>query len=67
MGETWDTQMSSSFFMFIDLNDQLCQTKENDMFIGGILDKYATRILDAKYNQVDTYRTAANQKHTSSN
>ncbi len=35
--------------MLIDLNDELCLNKEGDMFDKEILNNYAARILDAKY------------------
>ncbi len=38
--------------MFIDLSDQLCQDKENDMFDWEILNNYATRILDTNTNKL---------------
>ncbi len=53
--------------MLIDLNHELCLNKEDDMFDQEILDNYATRILDAKYEQVDTNRVAANQKQLNVN
>ncbi len=40
--------------MFVELNDQSCQDKEDEMFEPEILDNYAAQILDAKYEQVDT-------------
>ncbi len=46
--------------MLIDPNDELCLTKENGMFDQEIVDNYAARILDAKYEQVDTNRVVAN-------
>ncbi len=53
--------------MLIDLNDEFCLNKEDDMFDREILDNYAARILDAKYEQVDTNKVAADQKHLNVN
>ncbi len=53
--------------MFIDLNNELCFNKEDDVFNQEILNNYAARILDAKYEQVETNRVAANQKHLNVN
>ncbi len=53
--------------MLIDLIDELCLNNEDNMFDWEILDNYATRILDAKYEQVDTNRVAANQKQLNVN
>ncbi len=53
--------------MFINLSNELCFNKEDDMFDQEILNNYATQILDAKYKQVDTNRVAANQKHLNVN
>ncbi len=48
--------------MLIDLNNELCLNKEDNMFDQEILDIYAIRILDAKYKQVNTNKVAADQK-----
>ncbi len=61
---------SNEFFtnnMPIDLNDDICLTKEDNMFDQEILNNYATQILDAKYKQIDTNRVASDQeiKHQS--
>ncbi len=53
--------------MLIDLNNELCLNKEDDMFDQEILDNYAARILDAKYKQVNTNKVAANQKQLNVN
>ncbi len=45
--------------MFIDLNDDLCLSKEDSMFDQEILDNYGVQILDAKYKQVDTNKVGA--------
>ncbi len=45
--------------MFIDLNDNIYLIKEVDMFDQEILNNYATWILDAKYEQIDTNRVAS--------
>ncbi len=48
--------------LFIDLNDKLCQSKEDDMFDQEPLDNNAIWLLDAKYEQVLVKKAAANQK-----
>ncbi len=48
--------------MPIDLNDELCLNKEDNMFDQEILNNYSARILDAKYEQVNTDKVTANQK-----
>ncbi len=48
--------------MFIDLNNELHLNKEDNMFDQEILDNCAAWILNAKYEQVDTNRVAADQK-----
>lgn len=40
--------------MLTDLNDNLYQTKDLDMYDRDILDNHSTRILDSKYEQVNT-------------
>ncbi len=66
MDGSWDTSQKSWWFfinnMFIDLNDDICLTKEDNMFDQEILDNYVARILNAKYEQVNTNRVCANQK-----
>ncbi len=52
---------------FIDLKNELCLKKEDDMFDQEILDNYSAWILDAKYEQVDTNSFVANQKHLNIN
>ncbi len=47
--------------MFIDLNEKICQTDEDNMFNQVIVDSYAACILDGKYQQVDTNKVAADQ------
>ncbi len=53
--------------MLIDLNDELCLKKEDDMFEQEILDNYAARILDAKYKQVNTNKVVDDQKQLNVN
>ncbi len=50
-----------------DLNDQLCQQNEDDMFDHDILENYAPQFLDTKYEQVDINKFAVNQKHLTPN
>ncbi len=49
--------------IFVNLNNELCLNKEDNMFDQELLDNNDTQILDAKYEQVDNNRVAANQKH----
>ncbi len=49
--------------MFIDLNSQLCQHKQDNMFEWEIIDNYAAHILDAKWEQVDTRKVAIDPTH----
>lgn len=49
--------------MPFDLNDDICLTKEENMFDWEILNNYAKQILDAKYKQIDTNKITFNQKH----
>ncbi len=53
--------------MQIDLNNELCLNKEVNIFDWEILDNYAARILDAKYEQVSTNKVATNQKQLNIN
>ncbi len=65
-----DHEILDEFFsnnMLIDLNNELCITKQDDMFDWEILDNYAAQILDAKYKQVNTNGVAADQKHLNVN
>ncbi len=55
--------MHHEFFdnnMFIDLNDKLFQIKADNMFEQEILNNCAAQILDAKYEQANTNKVAAN-------
>ncbi len=45
--------------MFIDLKNELCLNKEDKMFYQEIVNNYATLILNAKYEQANTNRVAA--------
>ncbi len=61
---------SHEFFgpnMLTDLNDQLCQDKEEEIFEHHLLDNYSARILDTKYEQVDINTVAAAQKRLTPN
>ncbi len=53
--------------MLTNLNDQLCQDKEEEMFKCDLLDNYSARILRAKYEQVNINKVAADQKHLTPN
>ncbi len=54
--------------MYIDLNDQLYQHKEDDIFEQEINNNHAFQILDVKYKQVDTNNyVAVYQKHLNIN
>ncbi len=53
--------------MLIDLNNELCLNKEDNMFDQEILNNYAAIILDAKYEQVNSNKVAANQKQLNVN
>ncbi len=60
---------SNEFFdnnMLININDKLCQSKEDNTVDWEILTS-ATCILDTKYKQVSTNRVAANQKQLNPN
>lgn len=50
--------------MLINLNNNLCLTNKCDK---DIHDNYAARILDAKYEHVDTNKDATDQKHMNHN
>ncbi len=50
--------------MFIDLNDKLCQDKEDNMLEQEILDNYATQILDDKL-PTSPYQQSCYQPKTS--
>ncbi len=39
--------------MLCDLNDQLCQQKEDNMFDYNIHNNYNAQVFDSKYEQVD--------------
>ncbi len=50
--------------IFIDLNNnKLYQNKVDNMFDQEILENYAAQILDANYEQNDTNKNVAHQKH----
>ncbi len=46
--------------MFIDLNDKLCQSNEDDMFEQDILNNYSNWILDAKYDHINVNKVSPN-------
>ncbi len=49
--------------MLKNLNDQLCQEKEDNMFDCKILDNYAAQILHTEYEQININKVAVDQKH----